>query len=176
MNPVPRFETAVTTDSVAETLALGAAFGGALAGRPAGRGAVLLLSGELGAGKTAFVQGLAAGLGCTVPPRSPTFALLLSYPVRRGELHHLDLYRLKGEVDFEELGLVDLFHGPDVVALEWPERLGAEAPPHGLLVRFDTTGDSARRVTLAGAAALWRLPVETALSGWKELRRAHAGH
>jgi tRNA threonylcarbamoyladenosine biosynthesis protein TsaE len=86
-------------------------------------GEVVLLSGELGAGKTAFVRGLARGLG-TDPAEvaSPTFVLLTRYPGRL-TLHHADLYRLAGTGDEGELGLEELPGPRGVLAVEWAERL-----------------------------------------------------
>ena len=87
-------------------------------------GAVLLLSGDLGAGKTAFVRGLAQGLG--VDPEevsSPTFTLVHEYRGGRLTLFHADLYRLD-RADTEDLGLQDADVAAGVLAVEWPERLG----------------------------------------------------
>lgn len=90
------------------------------------RGDLVLLSGELGAGKTEFVKGLAEGLGCTATVTSPTFTLVREYPGRE-LLLHLDLYRL-GAADAEELGLDELrLRG--IVAVEWPERAAAAWTP-----------------------------------------------
>ena len=86
-------------------------------------GAVLLLSGELGAGKTAFVRGLAEGLG--VDPAdvtSPTFTLIQEYLGGRLALHHVDLYRLQ-PIEVDGLGLDELTLDGGVTAIEWPERL-----------------------------------------------------
>lgn len=105
------------TEAVAERLA------GELRG-----GDVVLLSGELGAGKTAFVRGLARGLGADATEvSSPTFVLLTSYPGRL-TLHHADLYRLRGDGDESELGLDELPGANGVLAIEWAERLEWPVP------------------------------------------------
>jgi tRNA threonylcarbamoyladenosine biosynthesis protein TsaE len=108
----------LTTHGEAETLAWAARLAADFEG-----GEVLLLSGELGAGKTAFVRGLALGLGADPEQvSSPTFVLLTSYPGRL-RLHHADLYRLRGDGDEGELGLEELPGPTGVLAIEWAERL-----------------------------------------------------
>lgn len=107
-----------STASEAETAAVGRQLAGAL--KP---GAVVLLSGDLGAGKTAFVRGLAEGLG--VDPAevsSPTFTLMQEYRGGRHLLRHVDLYRLT-PVEVDDLGLDELTMGDVVTAIEWPDRL-----------------------------------------------------
>jgi tRNA threonylcarbamoyladenosine biosynthesis protein TsaE len=104
--------------SEAETRELAAELGASFHG-----GEVVLLSGELGSGKTAFVRGLARGVGADPDEVvSPTFVLLTSYPGRL-TLHHADLYRLKGDGDDLELGLEELPGAQGVLAVEWAERL-----------------------------------------------------
>ena len=111
-------------------------------------GMILLLSGELGAGKTAFVRGLAQGLG--VDPSevtSPTFTLVHEYGGGRLPLIHVDLYRLE-RAELDEIGLDDDLAARGVVAIEWPERLGRL--PHGAIsVRIDDTGGDERRIEIA---------------------------
>lgn len=175
-DPVPQSLTVIRTTSVDGTRAVGRALGAELTARPGNVGAVLLLSGELGAGKTAFVQGLAEGLGAATRPKSPTFALLLSHPVGRGSLHHLDLYRLRGAADMVELGLPDLFAGLDVVAVEWAERLGSLAPPGALVVRFGLMTGDERRLEFTGDDSPWRPRLDAVQGGRREDARAHAGH
>lgn len=110
-------------------------------------GDVLLLSGSLGAGKTAFVRGLAEGLG--VDPRevsSPTFTLVHEYRGGRLTLYHVDLYRLDRAAT-EDLGLEELGVRDGVLAIEWPDRLthtleGAKP------IRIDIVDDTTRRISL----------------------------
>lgn len=131
------------THGEAETLALAAALARSFRG-----GEVLLLSGELGSGKTAFVRGLAGGLG--VEPdevSSPTFVLLTSHPGRL-TLHHADLYRLRGDGDDGELGLEELPGPRGVLAVEWAERLSDVPWPSPLRVYLDHAGDDARRIRI----------------------------
>ena len=113
-------------------------------------GDLLLVHGVLGAGKTAFVRGLARGLGVREDDvSSPTFTLIQEY---RGRLvlHHVDLYRLTPR-EVEDLGLDDLLSSHGVVAIEWPERW-ADPPPPAREVWIEDLGGDRRRVTITGAA------------------------
>lgn len=85
-------------------------------------GDVVLLFGELGAGKTHVAQGIAQGLGITEPVRSPTFTLINEYEAGRIPLYHVDLYRLEGSRDIATVGLDEYFDADGVVVVEWPER------------------------------------------------------
>jgi tRNA threonylcarbamoyladenosine biosynthesis protein TsaE len=132
----------VTTHAETETTALGEAFSRRL--RP---GEVVLLRGELGAGKTAFVRGMAAGLG--IDPEevsSPTFTLVQEYRGGRMTLYHVDLYRLRpNEVD--DLGLEELTAENGVTAIEWAERLPRPLG-NAIEVRIESPEDSVRRITI----------------------------
>jgi tRNA threonylcarbamoyladenosine biosynthesis protein TsaE len=108
-------------------------------------GTVLLLSGDLGAGKTAFVRGLAEGLGLRPDAvTSPTFTLVHEYRGGRLPLQHVDLYRLD-QADLETLGLDEALAEAGVVAVEWPERL-RRRPPGAIDVEIDDLGGDRRRV------------------------------
>lgn len=112
------------------------------------RGAVLALIGPLGAGKTAFVKGLARGLG--IPPHdavSPTFALINEYPGAL-PLFHADLYRLGGSAEAAELGLEDYRERGGILAVEWAERAPELLPADTVTVRFEVTGPRERRITI----------------------------
>ncbi len=110
-----------------ETLALGAAFG-----QKAKGGEVIALIGDLGTGKTQFVQGLAAGLGIdSTTVNSPTFTLLQTYEGRL-PLIHVDLYRLENQKEVDALGLEEYLEGKGVAAVEWADN-GSEVLPHGRL-------------------------------------------
>ena len=109
-------------------------------------GEAVLLSGELGAGKTAFVRGLARGLGADSEGiASPTFVLLTEH---RGRLllHHADLYRLSGRGDDRELGLEELPGPGGVLAIEWAERLSFRPWARSIEVTLEHGGDDHRRV------------------------------
>jgi tRNA threonylcarbamoyladenosine biosynthesis protein TsaE len=136
------------TSSEAETEALGEALGRRFQG-----GEVVLLEGELGSGKTAFVRGLARGLGGDVQEvASPTFVILTSYPGRL-TLHHADLYRLERVADLSEVGLEELPGPRGVLAVEWAERLGGSAWSSAFRVRIGHTGGDSRRVVIEGGEA-----------------------
>jgi tRNA threonylcarbamoyladenosine biosynthesis protein TsaE len=132
----------VTTDSEQETAAAGRDLASTLHA-----GDVLLLTGDLGAGKTAFVRGLAAGLGIEpAEVSSPTFTLIQEYRGGRLVLRHIDLYRLSPpEVD--DLGLDDLIDEGGVVAIEWPDRW-LRPPDEAVRVTLTATGDSERRIEI----------------------------
>jgi tRNA threonylcarbamoyladenosine biosynthesis protein TsaE len=138
----------VTTRSEDETVALAAELGGRFRG-----GEVVLLSGELGAGKTAFVRGLARGVGADPGEvSSPTFVLLTSYAGRL-TLHHADLYRLAGDGDEIELGLDELPGPEGVLAVEWADRLREAHWPHPVRVHLAHAGDDRRRLRIEEATA-----------------------
>lgn len=137
-------ERTAVTRSAAETEEVGAEMGRMVRG-----GEVILLTGELGAGKTAFVRGLARGLGADPHEvASPTFVLLTSYP-GRFTLHHADLYRLEASDAESSLGLEELPGPGGVLAVEWADRLRVLPWPHALHVRIDHAGDDVRRLTVS---------------------------
>lgn len=101
-------------------------------------GDVIALSGELGTGKTTFVQGLAAGLGITVPVTSPTFILINRYRAPDGRvLQHVDCYRLaNAPLEMWDIGLTDLYDGGGIVVIEWADRIPGLLPEEYLEIRF----------------------------------------
>jgi len=110
-------------------------------------GDVVLLSGDLGAGKTTFVRGLAEGLG--IDPRevsSPTFTLVHEYRGNGLTLYHADLYRLQRAAT-DDLGLEEIGVKDGVLAIEWPDRLTHELAG-ATLVRLDVVDDASRRITI----------------------------
>jgi tRNA threonylcarbamoyladenosine biosynthesis protein TsaE len=129
------------TGSEEETSAAGEALARSLS-----PGDVVLLYGELGAGKTAFVRGLARGLG-TDPAEvsSPTFTLIQEYR-GRVPLFHVDLYRLH-EQEVDDLGLEELVLGGGIVAIEWAERWRGR-PDEGVEVRIEDAGEDRRRIRI----------------------------
>ena len=111
-------------------------------------GDVVLVSGELGAGKTTFVRGALRALGVQGPVTSPTFVVGVAYEGAGGPLAHLDLYRLAG-MGGEDPGLLDPFFAPDTIAfVEWPERAPGAWPQERVVrhVRLEHAGGDARRI------------------------------
>ena len=128
-----RMQSVRTTHSVPETQA----FARELAAQ-VGPGSVWALFGDLGAGKTAFVAGLCAGLGVRATVSSPTFAIANEYrdPASGRRIVHLDLYRLAGPEELDSIGWDDYLASGDTVAVEWPERAGDALPAGAVRVRF----------------------------------------
>ena len=131
-----------TTESEEETADVARVLAGTL--QP---GAVLLLSGQLGAGKTAFVRGLAAGLGIDPDDvSSPTFTLVHEYRGGRLTLYHADLYRLE-KTATEDLGLEEKAVAEGVLAIEWPDRL-THALPGATAITIDIVDETTRRIAV----------------------------
>lgn len=140
MSPVGRVEV-VTSHSEEETFALARKMASRFAGQE-----VVLLEGGLGAGKTVFAKGLAAGAGVADTDRvsSPSFTLVNIYEGKH-RVFHIDLYRLEREAEILDLGWED-FLGQGIVVVEWAEKLPMAVD--GIRVRIETLGDDERRITI----------------------------
>ncbi len=113
-------------------------------------GEAVLLSGPLGAGKTQFSRGFCAGLGLAelYLVDSPTYTIVNHYPVGPG-VDHLDLYRLGGDDELEELGFEDILASQTIKLIEWPERLTQGHLPSGWLVRLEPRAEELRQITVS---------------------------
>ena len=123
-----------------ELIAEGEALGRTLAPR-----SLLALEGELGTGKTTFVQAVARGLGVAEAATSPTYALVHRYQGRRGPVFHLDCYRLRRPEEAEDLDWETLLAEGDALLVEWPERAGPWLPAPSRRFRLHHLPDEARR-------------------------------
>ena len=130
------------THSPAETQRLGEALAPYL--RP---GQVVALRGGLGAGKTAFTQGLARGMGVTGPVTSPTYTIVNEYAGRQMPLLHFDLYRLQGEEELLDIGWADYLDRGGVCVVEWSEN-APEAMAGAVVVTIDPGPGDTRKITI----------------------------
>lgn len=147
----------LTCSTVAETQAAAAAVAEVV--EP---GDVILLDGDLGAGKTTFTQGLARALGVTETVTSPTFTLVRSYPTRAGfDLYHVDVYRLERLSEIVDLGLPELIEDNAVAVVEWGLRAAPALRPASLNIRFALTESSTGR----------RLCFDTTGKEWERRRK-----
>lgn len=134
----------LTTLSPEETKSLGQKIGAAIES-----GIVIALIGDLGAGKTLFIQGLASGLD--VPSEhyvtSPSYTLINEYPGRL-RLFHIDLYRINSENDFEDIGIYEILSGREVAAVEWAERLKESMLAEYLSIHLKIIDDQKRKIKI----------------------------
>ena len=140
-------KTETETRSADDTAATGERLG-----RTLEAGTVVAVTGELGAGKTCFVQGLVRGLGVATHATSPTFVFVNEYR-GRVPVHHVDLYRIERLDDVEGLGVPSLFDRESITVVEWAERLGPLLPPDAVRVHIDGVGDEPRRITIDAPSA-----------------------
>jgi tRNA threonylcarbamoyladenosine biosynthesis protein TsaE len=134
--------------SADETRAIGADLAGRLRA-----GDIVLLRGDLGAGKTTLTQGIARGLGVEAAVQSPTFTLVAEYSApligSDAQLIHIDLYRLEGAADLDSVGLDEyLEQSESVVVIEWPDRADVTTFPPYWSVRIEIGGDDGRRISI----------------------------
>jgi len=108
-------------------------------------GGVVCLYGELGSGKTTFIQGLAKALKIKRPITSPTFLMVRNY----GNFYHLDLYRVEKERDLETLGLDEIFESPtNIIAVEWAEKIKEFLPQKRFDIRFEIRDEQTRKISI----------------------------
>jgi tRNA threonylcarbamoyladenosine biosynthesis protein TsaE len=116
-------------------------------------GDVIALFGELGAGKTTLARGILAGLGHEGEVASPTFPIVIPYETLAVPAWHVDLYRIEGPAELEELALEEALEDGALI-VEWPERMGGALWPHSLRLTLRREGEGARALTV-GAPAAW---------------------
>lgn len=141
------------TRSAAETRALGKKLAARL--QP---GDVLLLEGDLGAGKSELTRGIAAGLGVTETVTSPSFTILNVYESGRCPLYHFDWYRLESSEELYELGMDEYLGGDGIAVVEWPGRCPDAVPEGAVRIRMTAAGDNERIIE----SEEWDLENETA--------------
>lgn len=116
------------------------------------RARVVCLNGDLGGGKTTFLQGFARGLGIKEKILSPTFVILKRFRIKRGgfkNFYHMDCYRLEGNQDLAVLGFKEILGNPEnIVAIEWADRIKSALPKDRITLDFDFLSNKERRITL----------------------------
>ncbi len=134
------------TQSASETIRIGKKIGSLLL-----PGDIVALVGELGAGKTQFIKGLAAGVGVgkSTYISSPSFTLINEY-VGKVRFYHIDLFRLKSEKEVEELGLEEYFQGGGITAIEWADKIPSLLPEEILWINICYTGKNTRSFEMIG--------------------------
>jgi tRNA threonylcarbamoyladenosine biosynthesis protein TsaE len=134
----------IISHSEAETFALGEKLAAVIRD-----GELVVLSGELGAGKTVFVKGLAKGMGINEEAAtSPTFSIVHEYIGKR-ELYHLDLYRMTDTIELNEIGWNDYLQRQGVVVIEWGEKAGEFLPEVYYLIEFNSLNDNEREINVS---------------------------
>ncbi len=111
-------------------------------------GDVLALFGDLGAGKTVFVKGLAKGLGVKAKVSSPTFVFLKIYKGKKLTVNHIDLYRGEKLSDFKNLGLDEIFGNGDITVIEWAQRLENNLPKKRIDIFIEKINEKTRKITI----------------------------
>ena len=134
----------IESHSARETMEFGRFLAGELQS-----GDVIALTGELGAGKTCLVKGIALGLGITQEATSPTFTLIHEYRGGRLPLYHVDLYRLNSAEQAIAIGIEDYLRTEGVTVIEWAEKIESLLPENVRRIRLETTGESTRRIEVS---------------------------
>jgi len=148
------------SDSLATTSAIAASLAGV-----SRRGDLIVLAGEMGAGKTAFAKGFGEALGVTEPITSPTYTLVHSYPAGRLTLHHADIYRLATHHEVADLALPELLESGGIVLIEWGDVVAGILGDHALVrLEFDETDMDARDIVISATGRAWA-------ARWDEIER-----
>lgn len=142
--------TTFITHSPRETFNLAANF----AKQYQDKGGIIALIGDLGSGKTTFVQGIALGLGITERVLSPTFIFIRQHTIPNCErvLYHIDLYRVEDYQNMNQLGLDEIIANPNNITLiEWAEKIGKILPQTATIIKIDRISENSRRITINAA-------------------------
>ncbi|MBN2073262.1 MAG: tRNA (adenosine(37)-N6)-threonylcarbamoyltransferase complex ATPase subunit type 1 TsaE [Actinobacteria bacterium] len=146
----------IISDSPEKTVELGEKFSSVLSA-----GDIMLLSGELGGGKTTFISGIARGLGIKNSLSSPSFTIMNEYPGKRFNFIHADLYRLNNASDFSTTGLEDyIYDDSSIVCMEWGDRAGGFIARDHILIEFNyllggACGINKREITFRADSSAW---------------------
>jgi tRNA threonylcarbamoyladenosine biosynthesis protein TsaE len=173
LSPTPAWTVLARTTSADDTRALAAAFADLV--RP---GDVVLLSGEMGAGKTAFTQGLGSALGVSERITSPTFTIVQTYEGSRIRIHHLDVYRLEHLHEALDVGLAEMVDDGAVVVIEWGDAVVPVLPADFLEIRIgfaplddDPASGDVRTWQLRPVGARWKARADglrATLAAWED--------
>ena len=152
--------------STSETIRIGKSIGSRLRA-----GDVVALVGELGAGKTQFIKGLAAGAGVGKPTyvSSPSFTLINEYP-GKVPFYHIDLFRLESQKEAEGLGLEDYLHGGGITAIEWADKIPSLLPGEMLSIHMVYTGKNTRSIEMTGKGNRYEEFVNEVMSSESRVR------
>lgn len=132
------------TNSYLETQKIGEEIGQSVK-----NGKVFALHGDLGSGKTTFVQGLAKGLGIKRRIKSPTFIIVRTYDAGIMRFYHIDLYRVESLSDIKGLGIEEIINGSEnIVAIEWPEKMKSLLPENKIDIFFENLGEDKRKIKI----------------------------
>ena len=134
----------IKTRSAKETIQLGDRIGKSLKPND-----VVALTGDLGAGKTTLIQGIAKGMGIKNWVTSPTFTIINEFKGRL-DLFHVDLYRIEGLDEIEDIALEEYFHKDGVTVIEWAEKAGGILPASRINIKIDFESENARKITIKG--------------------------
>jgi tRNA threonylcarbamoyladenosine biosynthesis protein TsaE len=138
------------TENYLETQEIGEGLAGEI--KSAKKAVVFGLKGDLGAGKTTFLQGFAKGLGIKEKIISPTFVIMNRFDIKKGKFrnfYHLDCYRIEKAEEMENLGFEEIINNPkNIVCIEWPEKIKKILPDDLILIKFKTISEDKREITI----------------------------
>jgi len=116
-------------------------------------GSIIAITGTLGSGKTQLVKGISSGLGITENITSPTYTIINEYPLslanNKYTLYHIDVYRLTGDKDFEDIGGLEILNSNGICLIEWSERILKSLPEDVITVSIEITGDYSRLIRIS---------------------------